>query len=161
MPGLNSAVNAGTARILHKGSPARGKMNSTPIHPDGNASVHLQENIQVIIADPDHAARRALMLVLKHKFGVRQVLEAGDVETLIRCLADCSPELLLLDWNLSGAPAPETCCLLRKAYPALKIILLSADANDADAAQKAQVHFVHKGAAPEQLIATLTPYIQE
>jgi DNA-binding NarL/FixJ family response regulator len=111
----------------------------------------------ILIADPDPAARKALTLILKHRFGVEQIREAGDVETLIRFLANCPPELLLLDWTLYGAPAPETCRLLRKAYPMLKIILLSADANDVTAANETKAAFIHKGAAPEQLIATLTP----
>lgn len=115
----------------------------------------------VLIADPDSAARKALTLILKHRFGIEQVREAGDVESLIRALADCQPDLLFLDWTLYGAPAPETCGLLRKAYPMLKIILLSANANDVTAAHKANVAFIHKGSAPEQLIATLTPLIED
>ena len=111
----------------------------------------------ILIADPDTSARNALKLILKHRFNVGHICEAGDVETLIRSLADCPPDLLLLDWSLYGAPAPETCQLLRKAYPALQIILLSADANDIVAAQKANAFFIHKGDAPEQFITMLAP----
>jgi DNA-binding NarL/FixJ family response regulator len=115
----------------------------------------------LLIADPDTAARKALKLILRHRFGVVQVCEAEDVESLIRALADCPPDLLMLDWSLYGAPAPETCRLLRKAYPALKIILLSSDANDIVAAQKADAFFIHKGAAPEKFIAMLAPIFSD
>jgi DNA-binding NarL/FixJ family response regulator len=80
---------------------------------------------------------------------------------LIRALADVSPDLLLLDWRLYGSPAAETCRLLRKAYPHLKIVLLSVDAANALAARKAGASFIHKGACPDQLIATLTPLLRK
>jgi len=115
----------------------------------------------ILIADPDCSTRKALALILKHRLGVENVREAADVEMLIRALAVCPPELLLLDWTLYGAPAPETCLLLRKAFPNLKIVLLSANINDAPAAQNTDAAFNHKGAAPEQLVATLAPLHKE
>jgi DNA-binding response OmpR family regulator len=76
-------------------------------------------------------------------------------------LADTSPDLLLLDWRLYGSPAAETCRLLRKAYPRLKMVLLSVDAGDAVAAREAGADFIHKGASPDELIATLTPLLRK
>jgi DNA-binding response OmpR family regulator len=67
----------------------------------------------------------------------------------------------MLDWRLYGSPAPETCRLLQKAYPYLKIVLLSVDANDAAAAKGAGAAFIHKGASPDELIATLTPLLRK
>ena len=112
--------------------------------------------IRVLIADPDPATRKALTLVLRRRLGTNDIVEVEDVETLIRALADISPELLLLDWRLSGSPAPETCRLLQKAYPHLKIVVLSVDANDKVAASEAGASFIHKGASPDEWIATLT-----
>jgi DNA-binding response OmpR family regulator len=83
------------------------------------------------------------------------IVQVGDLETLIRALAKSSPDLLLLDWRLYGSPAPDTCRLLQKAYPHLKIILLSIDADDEIEAKEAGVDFVHKGASPDKLVATL------
>lgn len=117
--------------------------------------------IRVLIADPDPATRKALVLLLRRKLGTNGIIEIGDLETLIRALADMPPDLLLLDWRLYGAPAPETCRLLQKAYPHLKIVLLSVDANDAAAAKEAGASFMYKGAPPEDLIATLTPLLRK
>jgi len=116
--------------------------------------------IHILIADPDSATRKALTLLLRRKLGSDGIIEVQDVETLIRALADATPDLLLLDWKLYGSPAPETCRLLQKAYPHLKIVLLSVDANDAAAAQAAGAIFIHKGASPADLISTLTPLLQ-
>lgn len=115
--------------------------------------------IRIIIADPDSATRKALTLLLRRKMGTNGIVEVGDVETLIRTLAEASPDLLLLDWRLYGSPAPDTCRLLQKAYPQLKIVLLSVDANDEAAAKDAGADFVHKGASPDELIAILNPLL--
>jgi two-component system, NarL family, nitrate/nitrite response regulator NarL len=117
--------------------------------------------IRILIADPDSATRKALILLLQRKLGTNCIIEVKDVETLIRTLADTPPDLLLLDWRLYGSPAPQTCRLLRKAYPHLRIVLLSVDANDATAAKEAGAGFIHKGASPDELIATLTPLLRK
>jgi DNA-binding NarL/FixJ family response regulator len=117
--------------------------------------------IRITIADPDSATRKALALLLRRKVGENEIMEVDRVETLIRTLADTPPDLLLLDWKLYGSPAPETCRLLQRAYPQLKIILLSVDADDATAAKEAGASFVHKGASPDELIATLTPLLRK
>jgi DNA-binding NarL/FixJ family response regulator len=112
--------------------------------------------IRILVADPDSATRKALALLLRRKLGREEIVEVDSVETLIRALADTPPNLLLLDWRLYGSPAPETCRLLQRAYPCLKIVLLSVDANDAIAAKEAGAEFIYKGASPDELIATLT-----
>ena len=117
--------------------------------------------IRILIADPDSSTRKALILLLQRKLGTNGITEVKDVEALIRALADTPPDLLLLDWRLYGSPATETCRLLRKAYPHLKIVLLSVDANDEAAAKEAGAGFIHKGASPDELIATLTPLLRK
>ncbi len=117
--------------------------------------------LRILIADPDSATRKALILLLRRKLGREDITEIEDVETLIRTLAGTAPDLLLLDWRLYGSPAADTCRLLRKAYPRLKMVLLSVDADDAAAAREAGASFVHKGAAPDELIATLTPLLRK
>jgi len=113
--------------------------------------------IRILIADPDPSSRKALALLLQRKLGISGVLEAGEVEVLIRTLTENPPDLLLMDWKLYGWPAPETCKLLQKAYPNLKILLLSVDANHAAAAKEAGAVFVYKGASPDELIGILKP----
>ena len=115
----------------------------------------------ILVADPDSATRKALALLLRRKLGTEKVVEVDSVEALIRALADTPPDLVLLDWRLYGSPAPETCRLLQRAYPCLKIVLLSVDANDAVAAKEAGAAFIYKGASPDELIATLTPLLRK
>ena len=117
--------------------------------------------IRILIADPDSSTRKALALLLRRKLGEGEIIEVEGVETLIRTLADTAPDLLLLDWRLYGSPAPETCRLLQRAYPNLKIILFSVNPENASAAKEAGAAFVYKGASPDELIATLTPLLRK
>lgn len=117
--------------------------------------------IRILIADADPAARRALSLLLRRRLCMEEIYDAADVESLIRALVDTPPEVLLLDWQLYGTPPLQTCHLLQKAFPHLKIVLLSLDAGDEGIARSAGVDFIHKGAAPEPLIAKLTSILYE
>lgn len=111
--------------------------------------------IHILIANPDPAMSKALSLLLQREMSHIVVTEAWDVAEMIRALAETPPDVLLLDWNLYGSPAPETCRLLQKAYPHLKLVLLSARESDQPAAQAVGAGFVYKGAEPEELIASL------
>jgi DNA-binding NarL/FixJ family response regulator len=116
--------------------------------------------IRILIADPDSATRKALSALLQRKLAASTIIEVENIETLIRQLADIPPDLLLLDWRLHGSPAPETCKLIQKAYPLLKILLLSVDADNANEAKQAGAIFIHKGASPDELIAKLEPILK-
>ena len=111
--------------------------------------------IDILIADTDPAARKALGLLLRRKLCRQDIYEVADVESLIRTLANTPPELLLLDSKLYGTPPLETCRLLQKAFPQLRIILLSLDASDEGLARSVGVDFIHKGAAPDVIIDRL------
>jgi DNA-binding NarL/FixJ family response regulator len=117
--------------------------------------------IHTLIADADTATRKALNLLLRRKMGMDDIYEVGNVESLIRALVNTPLELLLLDGKLYGSPPLETCRLLQKAFPHLKIVLLSLDANDETIARSAGVYFIHKGAAPETIISKLTSLLYQ
>ncbi len=116
--------------------------------------------IRILVADPDPAARKALISLIQRRVD-SIIFESGDVETFILQVVDLIPDLIILDWRLHGSPAPELCKLIRKAYPHLKIILLSVDGNDATAAQDAGAVFIYKGASPDDLIAILNPLVSK
>jgi DNA-binding NarL/FixJ family response regulator len=113
---------------------------------------------QVLIADPDPASRQAFNLLLTQRLGITGIHEASDSETLIKTFERFPVDILLLDWKMYGAPAPETCRLLLKAYPRLKIILLSVNADHLSAAQAAGAGFIHKGSSPEEVLRVLEPW---
>jgi DNA-binding NarL/FixJ family response regulator len=113
----------------------------------------------VLIADPDPTSRQAFNLLLTQKLDITSIHEASDSETLIKTFEKYQVDFLLLDWQLYGAPATETCRLLLKAYPGLKIILLSVNADDLPAAESVGAGFIHKGSNPEEVLSVLLPWL--
>ena len=111
--------------------------------------------IHILIADADPAARKALGLLLRRKLCLQEIHEVADVESLIHILANTPPEILLLDGKFCGFPLLETCHLLQRALPDLKIVLLSLDASDEEIARRAGAEFIHKGAATDVVIGKL------
>jgi DNA-binding NarL/FixJ family response regulator len=115
----------------------------------------------VLIADPDPSVRKALALLLQRRFGMNDICESGNILSFAISMADCAPELLLFEAALFNMFPLEACLMLRQTYPPLKLVLLSANPDDAIAAQKGGACFVHKGDNPEKLIATLKPLLKE
>ncbi|MFZ6029498.1 MAG: response regulator [Chloroflexota bacterium] len=107
----------------------------------------------VLIADPDPATRKALALLLSCKLNLVEVREAESVEGLIQALAAYPPDILLLDWSLYGSQAPAMSQLLHKAYPNLKIVLLSVNLDDTQLANQAGASFIWKGAPAGEVLA--------
>jgi two-component system, NarL family, invasion response regulator UvrY len=110
---------------------------------------------RIIIADPDPAFRKALALLITRRLDVQSIDEAADTGTLIQKLADSPPDLLLLNWSIHGVPGPETCILLRNTYPAMKVILLSLNPEDAETARCAGAGFICKSSSPEKTLEVL------
>ena len=116
---------------------------------------------RILIADPDAAFRKALALLISRRLGIQAIDEAADTGSLIQKLSDTRPDLLLLNWSIHGVSGPETCTLLRNTYPDLKIILLSLNPEDADAALAAGAGFICKCAPPEQALAVLETILKK
>ena len=116
---------------------------------------------RILIADPDTAFRKALALLISRRLGIQEIDEAADTGTLIQKLADTRPDLLFLNWSIHGVPGPETCILLRNTYPDLKVILLSLNPNDADAAHAVGAELICKCASPDETLAILKRVLSE
>jgi DNA-binding NarL/FixJ family response regulator len=111
--------------------------------------------IHILIANPNPTMSKALCFLLQREMSSIIIMEVRNVADMIRALAATPPNILLLDWNLYGSPAPETCRLLQKAYPHLKVVLMSVNADDHFAAQEVGAGFINKDAEPDEWIASL------
>jgi DNA-binding NarL/FixJ family response regulator len=110
---------------------------------------------RILIADSNPPARSACTLLLSYKLGFSDISEVGDVDAFFRALAEYPPDILLLDWQLFGAPSPDLCRLLRIAYPTMKIALLSINPEDNQPAQDAGAIFIQKGSSPDAVLTAL------
>lgn len=112
--------------------------------------------MRVLLADGDPDVRGALRLLLTHDLGMQVVGEAADVSELPARVRDAEPDLLLLDWALTGAGASDAMVGLRALSSHPQIVVLSAHPETRPHALAAGADaFVSKADAPAQLVTTL------
>lgn len=82
--------------------------------------------IRVLLAEDHHVVRAALVSFLSQDENIIIVGELADTNRLETTVQTCRPDVLLLDAHMPGRPVLETIQILRKRYPDLRIVVLSA-----------------------------------
>jgi len=109
--------------------------------------------MNILIADDQAEVRSALKVLLEHENIHGALDEAEDINSLLLKIEYTSPDLLLLDWELSNRQMTDTIPILRQLLPGLRIIALSGRPEAAKAAIDAGVDaFVSKGENSDKLV---------
>ena len=83
-------------------------------------------NILKLAVIDDHTLfRQGLMQILKKFNDYEVIFEASSAEELFEKLTLQKPDIVLLDLNMKGMGGQQASVILRKEYPAMKIIILS------------------------------------
>ena len=109
--------------------------------------------MRILVADELARVRYALKTLLHHKGGLEVVAEAADVEELLTLVPAFTPDLLLLQWRLAGGSGADLVPRLRRRFPRLRIVVLSAQPEVRQPALDAGADaFVCKADPPERLL---------
>lgn len=112
--------------------------------------------MNIILADDQFEVREAYKCLLEDQVGVCVMSEAASEAELLTQLAQSCPDLVLLDWELSGAKGKS---LLERAWavcPEMRVVALSVRPEARDEALQAGAQgFVSKGDPPERLMAAI------
>ena len=112
---------------------------------------------RILIADGQTKVRFGLRVLLERQAGIEVAGEAVDADTLLAQVSGACPELILLAWDLPGAPVGQTLVDLRASCPGVLLIALSARPEARQEALAAGADaFVSKTAPPEQLLGAIT-----
>lgn len=118
--------------------------------------------MRVLIADDQAEVRSALMVLLGHTDGDFVFDEAGDIAGLFEKAEAFRPDIILLDWELSGSSMWDEVSSLRKLVRGVSIIALSVRPESARTARAAGVDaFVSKGENSDVLLTTIHKVKQE
>jgi len=114
--------------------------------------------LNILVVEDEDAIRGMLMMVLEQA-GYKSIAVA-DAEEAQRALEDVSPDLVLLDWMLSGISGVEWAKRLKKepAYRDLPIILLTARGEEEDKVRGLEIgadDYITKPFSPKELIARI------
>ncbi len=120
------------------------------------------ERARIIIADDQPNVRSALRLLLEQEMGLCEVSGAINASSLLSQVETNCPDLVLLDWELSGSKNVELLPSLKNKCPQLFVIVLSGHPMVRQAALSAGADaFVGKGEPPEVLLDTLHDYLRK
>jgi DNA-binding NarL/FixJ family response regulator len=112
--------------------------------------------IRVLVADEHGRVRWALRMALQEEAGLEVVGEVSEAPGLLAEAQALRPDLILLEWELSGESASHLLGALRALQLPCQIIVLSRDPDSKAAALTAGADaFVSKSDPPDELLQVL------
>lgn len=114
--------------------------------------------IRVLIVDDHPVVRHGLKSMLSRTKDINVVGEASDAETVVDMIPALQPDVLIMDIRLPGKSGLSVVPQLRKAYPWLKIVILTSYDEDEYlfGALRAGAHaYLLKSVAHEKLATTV------
>jgi DNA-binding NarL/FixJ family response regulator len=118
--------------------------------------------LNILIGDASPRVRFGLRILLEQQPGWRVVGEAEDAQSLLESVRCGCPDLVLLDWELTGMPAEELLTVIRHTCPHLWIVFMSGKDELRQAAYQAGADvFAYKADPPEKLLGLIRGLMAE
>jgi DNA-binding NarL/FixJ family response regulator len=112
-----------------------------------------ERTLAILIGDARSRLRFGLHVLLEEQPGWRVAGEAVDAQALLDQIRGGCPDLVLLDWELPGMPAPQLLPTIRLACPDLRVIFMSSRDEVRQAALLAGADvFAYKADPPDKLL---------
>ena len=96
------------------------------------------ELIRLLVVDDHTLFRRGLIALLSQDERFQVTGQAGDIGEALRCVAQASPDLVLLDNHLPGVLGVDGIASLKAAAPGVRILMLTVSENENDLAAALQ-----------------------
>ena len=112
-------------------------------------------SIRLMIADDQRLFRQSLRIVLEHETDLKVVGEAGDGQEAYEQAKALRPEMVLMDVEMPKLDGIAATRLLIKERPDIKVLMLSAYADDErvlHGIQAGAVGYIVKDATPEEFV---------
>jgi two-component system, NarL family, invasion response regulator UvrY len=110
---------------------------------------------KVIVADDHELMREGVKKILRGEPGMRVVGEAASVDELLPLMRSRDADVLILDINLPFRSGLDALVEIRRAQPALAVVMLSMYSEDRFALRALKAGaaaYVNKGSAAEELV---------
>lgn len=117
---------------------------------------------RVLIADDSVRARTGLSALLTMWQEIKIVGEAANGQDAVRLVADCQPDIVLMDLHMPVLDGVQATTIIKRQWPAVIVVVLTMYAVDQSAALAAGADaFLLKGGAPERLLSALGVEVPE
>jgi len=116
----------------------------------------MAQPIRVLIADDSARTREGLRVLFATWPEITVVGEAADGQEAMQLVAECRPDVVLMDLHMPVLDGVRATRLIKQQWPAVTVIVLTMYAVEQSAALAAGADaFLIKGSAPERLLAAL------
>ena len=114
------------------------------------------QSTRVLIVDDSVRTRDGLRALLTMRPEIEVVGEATNGQDAVRLVAECRPDIVLMDLHMPVLDGIQATQLIKQQWPAVTVVVLTVYAVDQSAALAAGADaFLLKGGAPERLLAAL------
>jgi len=111
---------------------------------------------RVLIADDSLRARDGLRALLTMRPELEVVGEASNGQDAVRLVAECRPDVVLMDLHMPVLDGIQATQLIKQQWPAVIVVVLTMYAVEQSAALAAGADvFLIKGNAPDRILAAL------
>jgi two-component system, NarL family, response regulator NreC len=114
--------------------------------------------IRCLIADGHALVRHGMRRLLEDEPDIEVVEEAGNTEDALQKLAQCQPDVLLMDTGMPGPSSLELVRLVQHTSPQTKLIFLTGHGDNESALQGLRagaMGYVHKDTATPNLVQAM------
>jgi serine/threonine protein kinase/DNA-binding CsgD family transcriptional regulator len=118
-PVTGKPIDTGTAAAVSGIQTGSNPIAEKPTNIDGGA------DIKIILADDHALIRQSLAYYLDDLDGLSVVGEASDGEECFNLISNANPDVVLLDLNMPGTSGLTILPRIRKAYPKVKVLVLT------------------------------------
>jgi len=116
----------------------------------------MTQPIRVLIADDSVRTREGLRVLFATWPEITVVGEAADGQEAVQLVAECLPNVVLMDLHMPVLDGVQATQLIKQRWPTITVVVLTMYAVEQAAALAAGADaFVIKGSAPERLLAAI------
>jgi DNA-binding NarL/FixJ family response regulator len=117
--------------------------------------------LKVLLADDDPHVRSAVRLLLADEPGLQVAADCQNAAALLEAALSCTPDVVLVDWELPGLHPAGDVRRLRACAPQCRVVAMSGRPEQRREALRAGAFsFVCKGDAPDALLAVLRQLVR-
>jgi DNA-binding NarL/FixJ family response regulator len=120
--------------------------------------VEPQQRIKIIIADQQALFRQGVSSILHQTGDIEISSQAGSDQELMSALNAVSPDVALIDINLSPTEKYDLAKSVKQLYPSVAVILLTLQPNDDELFQAIKSRasgYLSRNVSPDELITTI------
>jgi DNA-binding NarL/FixJ family response regulator len=117
--------------------------------------------MRILLADNEPRVRSAVRLLLEQQPEIGLIDEVTNNRDMLEYVKNYHPDVLILDWNLTGLDPGKNFTLLHSLYPNMATIVLNTEPQTQQFALAVGANeFVSKNDPPERLLAAIKNLIK-